>query len=147
MNKTESIDLEVLSPLLTPDFVLGVGASSYQIEGAASADGRTDSIWDTFCRAPGKIDDSSNGDHACDHYNRWSEDIELMVALGIRAYRFSISWSRVIPGQFRRCERKGPVILLAPGRRAAPEQYPPTGDAISLGSSAVSAGRGRLAKP
>jgi beta-glucosidase len=70
---------------------------SYQIEGAAEADGRGPSIWDTFCRIPGKIADGSSGDVACDSYNRIHEDIELLKLTGAKAYRFSISWSRVIP--------------------------------------------------
>ena len=70
---------------------------SYQIEGAAHDDGRADSIWDTFCRTPGKIADGSSGDVACDSYHRYKEDIALLKDLGAKAYRFSISWSRVIP--------------------------------------------------
>ncbi len=60
-------------------------------------DGRAPSIWDTFCRMPGAIDNGDTGDVACDHYHRWPEDIELMRQLGLDAYRFSIAWPRVIP--------------------------------------------------
>lgn len=77
-----------------PDFTIGVATSSFQIEGAA--DSRARSIWDTFCATPGKISDSSNGDIACDHYHLWEQDIELVASLGVDAYRFSISWPRVI---------------------------------------------------
>lgn len=70
---------------------------SYQIEGAPTADGRGPSIWDTFCEIPNKIADGSSGAVACDSYNRSSEDIELLKSLGAKAYRFSISWSRIIP--------------------------------------------------
>ena len=71
--------------------------SRYQIEGGATADGRGPSIWDTFCKIPGKIADGSSGDVACDSYHRTAQDIELLKKTGAKAYRFSISWSRVIP--------------------------------------------------
>lgn len=71
--------------------------SSYQIEGSTEADGRGPSIWDTFCAIPGKIADGSSGAVACDSYRRWREDVALLKELGARTYRFSISWSRVIP--------------------------------------------------
>ena len=79
------------------DFDWGVAASAYQIEGAATEAGRGPSIWDTFARKPGAIADGSTGDVACDHYHRYPEDVRLMAELGIRAYRFSVSWSRVLP--------------------------------------------------
>ncbi|MFI6294418.1 GH1 family beta-glucosidase [Nonomuraea sp. NPDC050790] len=81
-----------------PDgFVWGVSTSAYQIEGAAGEDGRGPSIWDTFSHAPGRIADGADGDVACDHYHRHAEDVGLMKGLGVRAYRFSVSWSRVLP--------------------------------------------------
>ncbi|KAF2839245.1 glycoside hydrolase family 1 protein [Patellaria atrata CBS 101060] len=83
--------------VLPKDFVWGFATASYQVEGAPHEDGRADSIWDTFCRIPGKIADASSGDVACDSYHRQNEDIELLKSTGARAYRFSISWSRVIP--------------------------------------------------
>jgi beta-glucosidase len=79
------------------DFNWGFAASAYQIEGAAGEDGRGPSIWDTFARQPGAIADGSTGDVACDHYHRYPEDVRLMAALGARSYRFSVSWSRVLP--------------------------------------------------
>jgi beta-glucosidase len=79
------------------DFVWGVATSAFQIEGAARADGKGPSIWDEFCRVPGAIADGSNGDVACDHYHRWPEDITLMRDIGVGAYRFSVSWPRVLP--------------------------------------------------
>ncbi len=78
-----------------PDFVLGVATSSYQIEGAATEDGRGPSIWDTFCRTPGKVAHGHHGDVACDHYHRWREDIALMKSLHAQAYRFSVAWPRI----------------------------------------------------
>ncbi len=80
-----------------PDFAWGFAASAYQIEGAAAEDGRGLSIWDTFARRPGAIADGATGDVACDHYHRYPEDVRLMADLGARAYRFSVSWSRVLP--------------------------------------------------
>ena len=77
--------------------VLTIALHSYQIEGAPVADGRGPSIWDTFCKVPGKIADGSSGDVACDSYNRTAEDIELLKLTGAKAYRFSLSWARIIP--------------------------------------------------
>lgn len=70
--------------------------AAYQIEGSPSAGGRTPSVWDTFSHIPGKVADGSTGDVACDHYNRWRDDIALLKSYGANAYRFSVSWSRVI---------------------------------------------------
>lgn len=79
------------------DFVWGVATSSFQIEGAAWADGKGESIWDRFCRQDGAIADASNGDIACDHYHRLESDLDLIAGLGVGAYRFSVSWPRVQP--------------------------------------------------
>ena len=79
------------------DFIWGVSTSAFQIEGAAAEDGKGPSIWDTFCRQPGAIADASNGDVACDHYHRLDEDLDLIASLGVKAYRFSVSWPRVQP--------------------------------------------------
>ncbi|MCB0056706.1 MAG: beta-glucosidase [Caldilineaceae bacterium] len=79
------------------DFVWGTATSSYQIEGAWQADGKGESIWDRFAHTPGKIMDQSSGDVACDHYQRWPQDIALMKELGLHAYRFSIAWPRILP--------------------------------------------------
>jgi beta-glucosidase len=82
---------------LPPDFVWGAATAAYQIEGGATADGRKPSIWDTFSRVPGAIDNGDTGDVACDHYHRWPEDVELMRRLGLDAYRFSVAWPRIFP--------------------------------------------------
>ncbi len=79
------------------DFVWGVAAASYQIEGAVTEDGRGPSIWDTFSHRPGAIDNDDNGDVACDHYHRWPGDLDLIRSLGVASYRFSVAWSRVMP--------------------------------------------------
>lgn len=80
------------------DFVWGVATSAFQIEGASAADGKAASIWDEFCAQPGAIKDASNGDIACQHYQRWAEDLDMIQGLGVNAYRFSVSWPRVRPG-------------------------------------------------
>jgi beta-glucosidase len=87
---------EVPSPF-PADFIWGASTSSYQIEGGAQADGRGASIWDTHCRRAGAIANGDTGDIACDHYHRYKQDIGLMQDLGIRAYRFSVAWPRVLP--------------------------------------------------
>jgi beta-glucosidase len=79
------------------DFAWGFAASAYQIEGAAAEDGRGPSIWDTFARLPGAIADGSSGEVACDHYHRYRDDVGLMAELHARTYRFSTSWSRILP--------------------------------------------------
>lgn len=84
-------------------FLWGAASSAFQIEGAAHIDGRGDSVWDEFTRQPGAIFDAHNAEVACDHYHRFAEDVDIMRRLGLRAYRFSVSWSRVMP------EGVGPV--------------------------------------
>jgi beta-glucosidase len=83
---------------LPVSFRWGVAASAYQIEGAVAEDGRTPSIWDTFCRVPGAVANGENGDIACDHYHRMPSDVALMREIGVDTYRFSVAWPRVQPG-------------------------------------------------
>src|SRR6202020_148894 len=80
-----------------PDFLWGAATSAYQIEGAIHEDGRGPSIWDQFTHLKGKIIDQSTADVANDHYHRYKEDVQLIKALGAKAYRFSIAWPRVFP--------------------------------------------------
>jgi len=82
---------------LDSDFVWGAATAAFQIEGAAAEDGKGPSIWDVFCAAPGKTARGETGVTACDHYHRYRDDIELMRQLNLGAYRFSISWPRVLP--------------------------------------------------
>ena len=89
------------------EFVWGVATSSYQIEGAANEGGRGQSIWDTFCKVPGKVANFDNGDIACDHYHRYKEDLDLMKWMGVKAYRFSVAWPRVIPDGVGRVNEMG----------------------------------------
>ncbi|PIA42746.1 hypothetical protein AQUCO_02000298v1 [Aquilegia coerulea] len=83
-------------------FQLGFSTSAYQVEGAAHEDGRGPSIWDTFCKIPGKIFGGANGDVAVDVYHRYKEDIQILKSLGTDVYRFSIAWPRIFPGGSRR---------------------------------------------
>jgi len=79
------------------DFIWGAATASYQIEGAWNEDGRGESIWDRFSHTPGKTLDGDTGDVACNHYHLWRDDIKLMKGLGLKAYRFSIAWPRILP--------------------------------------------------
>ncbi|HOP94984.1 MAG: GH1 family beta-glucosidase [Dictyoglomaceae bacterium] len=79
------------------DFLWGTATASYQIEGAAYEDGKGESIWDRFSHTPGTIYQNQTGDVASDHYHHWEEDVELMSFMGLKSYRFSISWPRIFP--------------------------------------------------
>jgi beta-glucosidase len=79
-------------------FMWGAATAAYQIEGSVGDDGRTPSIWDTFCATPGKVVGGESGATAADHYRRYAQDVELIARLGLSAYRFSVSWPRVQPG-------------------------------------------------
>ena len=89
--------------LFPEGFLWGAATAAYQIEGSSMADGAGASIWDRFSHTPGNMKDGDTGDVACDHYNRWREDIQLMKRLNLQAYRFSVSWSRVMP------DGRGPI--------------------------------------
>ena len=85
------------STAFPPDFLWGAATSAYQIEGSPLADGAGPSIWHEFAHTPGRTRDGDTGDLACDHYRRYRDDVALMGGLGLNAYRFSVSWSRVLP--------------------------------------------------
>jgi beta-galactosidase len=85
------------------DFLWGAATAAYQVEGAAAEGGRGPSIWDVFTRIPGRVTNGDTGDVTCDHYHRFAEDVQLMQDLNLRAYRFSVSWPRVLP------QGRGPV--------------------------------------
>ncbi|WP_230976531.1 GH1 family beta-glucosidase [Georgenia wutianyii] len=95
--QTRPQDLTRTMPRLPDGFVWGAATAAYQIEGAATADGRTPSIWDTYSHTPGRVAGGDTGDVAVDHYNRFREDVALMKELGLQTYRFSISWPRITP--------------------------------------------------
>ena len=84
------------SKLNNPEFIFGVATASYQIEGATNVDERCDSIWDTFCATPGMVYKQHNGDVACNHFNLYEQDVDLIASLNVDAYRLSIAWPRII---------------------------------------------------
>lgn len=88
-------------------FVWGAATAAYQIEGAWLEDGKGPSIWDAWSQIPGKIDSGDTGNTACDHYHKWEEDVEIMRNMGLKAYRFSISWSRLFPNGRGKVNEKG----------------------------------------
>jgi beta-glucosidase len=121
---------EPLTRPFPPDFVWGAATASYQIEGAATADGRGESIWDRFCATPGKVRNGDTGAVACDFYHRYPEDVALAASLGLDAFRFSISWPRVLPDGRGRVNAKGLDFydrlvdtILAQGMRPFPTLY------------------------
>lgn len=89
------------------DFVWGAATASYQVEGAYAEDGKGKNIWDEFTHTEGKITDKSTGDVACDHYHKYKEDVQMMADLGLKAYRFSLCWSRIIPDGTGQINQKG----------------------------------------
>ena len=93
--------------LFPKDFLFGSATASYQVEGALYEDGRTECIWDEFSRIPGKVWCGENGNVAADQYHRVEEDVALMAKIGLQAYRFSVSWSRVLPNGGREVNEKG----------------------------------------
>ena len=93
--------------MFSKDFYWGAATASYQIEGAWNEDGKGLSIWDTFSHTPGKVMNNDTGDVACDHYHRFREDVQLMKQLGLKAYRFSLSWPRLLPEGTGKVNEKG----------------------------------------
>jgi beta-glucosidase len=89
------------------DFIWGTATASYQIAGATREDDRGESIWDRFSYTPGKVANGDTGDVACDHYHRWRQDIDLMSELGVKAYRFSTAWPRILPSGYGSINEKG----------------------------------------
>lgn len=89
------------------DFIWGAATSAYQIEGAVNEDGKGVHIWDVYTKEPGKIFEGHTGEIACDHYHRYKEDVQIMKAIGLNGYRFSIDWSRVLPEGTGKVNEKG----------------------------------------
>jgi beta-glucosidase len=97
MTTTETQHVAAASIQFPPGFLWGAGTAAYQVEGAVTEDGRAASIWDTFSHRPGAILDATTGDVTADHYHRYAEDVAIMADLGLRAYRFSVAWPRILP--------------------------------------------------
>ena len=89
------------------DFAWGVAAAAFQIEGATKEDGRTESVWDMFCKKDGAIERGENADTACDFYHKYKEDIALMKSMGVKAFRTSLSWNRILPDGTGKVNKKG----------------------------------------
>jgi beta-glucosidase len=119
------------TPTVFPEgFLWGAATSAYQVEGSPLADGAGPSIWHRFSHTPGRTDGGDTGDVACDHYRRWADDVRLMSELGLTAYRFSISWSRILPAGTGRVNPAGVAFyerlvdaLLARGIRPMATLY------------------------
>lgn len=103
MNVSKPVKSNISARSFPEGFLWGAATSAFQIEGSLLADGAGPSNWYRYSHSPGRIEDGSTGDIACDHYNRFDEDVALMAELGLHAYRFSISWSRILP------EGRGPI--------------------------------------
>jgi len=88
-------------------FLWGAATSAFQIEGGWNQDGKGESIWDRFCHTPGRILGGDTGDVACDHYHLWRDDLDLVASMNLKAYRFSISWPRVLPDGTGSVNEKG----------------------------------------
>jgi beta-glucosidase len=97
MSEEDEHDPQALARRFPAAFKWGFATSAYQIEGAVGEDGRGPSIWDTYSHTPGRVANGDTGDVACDHYHRYRDDVRLMAELGAQAYRFSVSWPRVMP--------------------------------------------------
>ena len=89
------------------DFVWGAATASYQVEGAAYEDGKGLNIWDVFCKEDGHVYEHHTGDVACDQYHRYKEDVAIMKELGLKAYRFSVNWARILPEGTGKVNEKG----------------------------------------
>jgi len=129
------------------NFIWGCSTSAYQFEGAWNEDGKGVSIWDTFTHIPGKIVNDETGDVAIDHYHRYKEDVGVMKELGLDAYRFSTSWTRILPTGTGPVNPAGLAFydrlvdeLLKKKHRTLPVFIP-------LGSAAGPARQGRLDQP
>ena len=107
MESTIIQDTPLNKRLFGNDFVWGVSTAALQIEGAHDADGKGESIWDVFSLQKGKISGGHHHYTACDFYNRYREDIDLIKQLNIKAFRFSISWARLLPDGTGRINQAG----------------------------------------
>ena len=116
------------------DFLWGAASAACQVEGAWNEDGKTPSIWDTLYPGHTKRDESPAV--SVDHYHHFREDVALMKQIGLKSYRFSVSWPRVIPEEGKG-QPEGPGLLQRAGGRADPERHRAAGHALPLGSAHV----------
>lgn len=93
--------------MFSKDFTWGVATSAYQIEGTTPSEGRGTHIWDVFCAEPNKVFDNHSGQTACNHYQRYKDDIQIMRKLGVKAYRFSVDWTRILPNGTGKIKEEG----------------------------------------
>ena len=128
-------------------FRWGVSTASYQIEGAADEGGRGPSIWDTFSHDPGRVLHGDTGDIATDHYHRLDEDLDLLGRLGVDVYRFSFSWSRVLPTGRGAANEEGLGFYDRLDRRTHRPRDPARADPVPLGSPAGPSGRWEVGRP
>src|SRR5919199_6130913 len=116
---------ETAGPGLFPaGFLWGAATSAYQVEGAPLEDGAGPSIWHRFTHTPGATPSGDTGDVACDHYHRYRDDVRLMRDLGLNAYRFSISWSRIFPAGARPPKPPRVGVFDPPRRQTPPPRIP-----------------------
>lgn len=126
------------------DFAWGAATAAFQIEGGWNADGKGPSIWDAFSHTAGKVKNNDNGDLACDHFHRFREDVQLMKQLGLKAYRFSFSWPRLIPDGVGAVNEKGVAFYSALLDALLEAGIIPLRHNLSLGSAPGVTGPGRL---
>ncbi len=122
-----------MSDQFPENFIWGAATASYQIEGAALKDGRLPSVWDTFSATPGRVLNGDTGEVACDHYHRYETDIQLMAKLGVKHYRFSIAWPRIIPTGRGQINEAGIDFYKRLSRLLTSTWNYPSCDFISLG--------------
>lgn len=128
------------------DFLWGAASASYQIEGAYLEDGKGENIWDAYCQESGHVAHGENGNVACDHYHRFREDVKMMQKIGIKNYRFSISWTRILPDGTGAVNQKRHSVLFGFGRCSAGSWYYSNGYPVPLGLSVCPAPERRLAE-
>ena len=135
-------------PVTFPDgFLWGAATAAYQIEGAARNGGRGQSVWDTFSHTEGKVANGHTGDVACGHYDRVADDVALMADLGLQTYRFSISWSRVMPEGRGKVNAEGIAFYHRLVELLLDRGITPVPHAVPLGPAAGAGGHRRVPQP
>ena len=124
----------------------GAATASYQVEGAAYEDGEGLNIWDVFCKEDGHVYEHHTGDVACDQYHSYKEDVAIMKELGLKAYRFSVNWARILPEGTGKVNEKGLAYYDNLVNCLIENGIEPYGDSLSLGSSLRPSSERRLAE-